>query len=143
MRFAALAVLLAACGGPQRSSSGSGTGDGAVANTSPPVTDTRTPIEQRRDAACDRLGPRLTACAVEDAHADLASGKVSQAQFAQDTAPSIQQQNTAAFEKVCKATAYSSRQVRVLEVCPRDETRCSRLLDCLGHLSDAPAHPAS
>lgn len=131
--LAAFAVLgaAAACGGSPP--------DAAVASTTPAVADTRTPIERRRDAACDNLGPKLTACAVEDARADLAAGKVSQSQFQQDTAATVQQQNTAAFEKACKASSYSSRQIRVLEVCPREESQCSRLLDCLGHLSDAPA----
>ena len=125
---------LAACGGAQHTSEG----DGSAAHE-PAVADTRTPIEKRRDAACDQLGPKLTACAVEDARADLAAGKVTQQQFAQDTAPDIQRKNTEEFQKACKSTAYSSRQVRVLEVCFRDETQCGRLLDCLEHLKDKDA----
>jgi hypothetical protein len=133
----ALVVALAACGGAAPAQS--------PREPRPPVdspaSDPRTPIERRRDTACDQLGPRLTACAVEDARADLAAGKVSRSQFELDTAPDIQRKNTAEFTRTCKATAYSSRQVRVLEVCPREETQCSRLLDCLGHLSD-PVKPA-
>jgi len=126
-------AALAACGGPQRPPDD----DGRAGRPQPaPVTDPRTPIEQRRDAACDRLGPKLTACAVEDARADLAAGKISQDQFDGDTAPAIQRKNTEKFEKACKGTAYSSRQVRVLEVCFREETQCAPLLDCLGHLRD-------
>jgi len=96
-----------------------------------------TPIEQRRDAACDQLGPKLTVCAVEDAKASLAAGKIDKPQLERDTAPAVQHKNTEEFLKACKATPYSSRQVRVLEVCFREETRCGPLLDCLGHLSDA------
>jgi hypothetical protein len=96
-----------------------------------------TPIEQRRDAACEQLGPKLTACAVEDARANLTAGKSDKAQLERDTAPAVQHKNTEEFLKACKATPYSSRQVRVLEVCFREETRCGPLLDCLGHLSDA------
>lgn len=121
---------LAACGGPQRKPDG----DGAAIEQPAPVADPRTPIEKRRDAACDRLGPKLTTCAVEDAKANLAAGKIDQAQFDGDTAPGIQQKNTEKFETVCKRTAYSSRQVRVLEVCFREETQCAPLLDCLGYL---------
>jgi len=134
----AAASWLAACGGPARSADGEG---GAVREPRPaPVaSDSRTPIEQRRDAACDQLAPKITACAVEDARADLGSGKIDRSQFERDTAPAIQRKHTEEFGKACKGEAYSSRQVRVLEVCFRDEPRCAPLLDCLGHLSDAPA----
>jgi hypothetical protein len=106
--------------------------------TAPPAADTRTAIERRRDAACDQLGPKLTSCAVEDARANLAAGKIDQAQLERDTAPAIQRRNTEEFATACKGTTYSSRQLRVLEVCFRDEPACAPLLDCLGHLSDAP-----
>lgn len=123
---------LPACGGSQRASDG----DGSATHQPPAVIDTRTPIEQRRDAACDQLGPKITACAVEDARANLAAGKIDQQQFDRDTAPDIQRKNTQEFQKACKRTAYSSRQIRVLEVCSHEETQCGPLLDCLGHLSD-------
>jgi hypothetical protein len=106
----------------------------------PPVIDHRTAIERRRDAACDQLGPKLTACAVEDARANLAAGKIDQAQLDRDTAPAIQRKNTEEFTTACRGTAYSSRQIRVLEVCFHNEPTCPPLLDCLGHLSDPPAH---
>ncbi|MEO7733722.1 MAG: hypothetical protein ABIY55_22345 [Kofleriaceae bacterium] len=106
----------------------------------PPAPDTRTPLEQRRDAACDQLGPKLTSCAVEDAHANLAAGKIDQAQLERDTAPAIQRKNTEDFAVACKGTVYSSRQIRVLEVCFKNEPSCAPLLDCLGHLSDTPKH---
>jgi hypothetical protein len=121
---------LSGCGGPQHSEGGA-----AAAPASAPA-DPRTPIERRRDAACEQLGPKLTACAVEDAGASLASGKIDRSQFERDTAPAIQRKNTEEFDKACKGERYSSRQVRVLEVCFRDESRCAPLLECLGHLSD-------
>lgn len=130
----ALCIWLGACGGPQHRPDGEGSGArGAPA----PVAYRGTPIEQRRDAACDQLGPKLTACAVDEAKASLAAGKIDKPQFDRDTAAAVQRKNTEEFETVCKATPYSSRQVRVLEVCFREETRCGPLLDCLGHLSDA------
>jgi hypothetical protein len=128
--WVACAVVLAACGGAQPPPSEPAPGPG-------PASDGRTPIERRRDAACDQLGPRLTACAVEDARAELAAGKIKQADFDRDTAPEIQRKNTEAFGKSCKGSKYTSRQVRVLEVCFREERACAPLLDCLDHLRDA------
>ena len=127
----ALAAALVACGGPQRKPDG----DAAIENRSS-VTDPRRPIEKRRDAACEQLGPRLTACAVEDARTHFAAGKIDKAQLDRDIAPEIQRKNTDEFVKSCKGASYSSRQVRVLEVCFHEEPRCAPLLDCLGHLND-------
>lgn len=101
----------------------------------PVVKDTRTLLERRRDVACEALGPRITACAVEDAKRDLASGKVTQRQFDQDTASGVQRKNSEEFVKACKQQAYSSRQVRVLEVCPKSETQCDPMLACLDNLN--------
>jgi hypothetical protein len=139
-RASALAVaacaVLAACGGSQRR-------PGADPPREPPpaAADPRSPIEKRRDVACEQLGPRLTACAVEDARADLAAGKIGKTQFDRDTAPEVQHKNTEEFLKACRGAAYSSRQVRVLEVCFHEETGCAPLLDCLGHINDKPAGP--
>jgi hypothetical protein len=134
---AAVAVALAlagaapaGCGGPRRPD------PGETAAAPAPAGDPRTPIERRRDAACDALGPRLTACAVADARADLAAGKIDQRQFERDTAPAVQRKNTEDFEGRCKTAQYSSRQVRVLEVCLHEEPACAPLLDCLAHLRD-------
>jgi hypothetical protein len=128
----------AACGGPQRPATSDGAAPAAV-EPAPPAHDARTPIEQRRDTACEQLGPRITACAVEDARARLAAGKIDQRQFDADTAAAVQRKHTEEFDKACKGASYSSRQIRVLEVCSHEETRCAPLLDCLGHLSDRPA----
>jgi hypothetical protein len=137
----AAAGWLLACGGSQRGADGEGSAarEPAAAPAAPVASDPRTLIELRRDAACDQLGPKITACAVEDARAKLAAGKIDRPQFERDTAPAIQRKHTEEFGKACKGEAYSSRQVRVLEVCFREETRCAPLLDCLGHLSDAAA----
>lgn len=124
-------LVLVACGGAQHP-------DDVAPAPAPAAAAPRSPIERRRDAACDALGPRITACAVEDARADLTAGKIGKADFDRDTAPDIRAKNTEKFVDECKSHAYSSRQVRVLEVCPHDETQCEPLLACLGHLSDAP-----
>ncbi len=127
---AAIAVL-GACGGKQQPT-GRATGREAAVGSAP---DTRTALEKRRDAACDSLGPKITQCAVEDARADLAAGKTTQHQFDQDTSSGVQHKNTEKFLEQCKVQ-MSSRQVRVLEVCFKEEAECGPLLDCLGHLSD-------
>ena len=101
-----------------------------------PAGDKRTPIEKRRDAACDNVAAKLTACALDDAKADLAAGKVKKADFDKDTAPDILRQNTEKYARACKSSPMSTRQVRVLEVCFQEEPRCGPLLDCLDHLND-------
>jgi hypothetical protein len=119
------------CGGSQHA-------EPASAPAPAPATDTRTAIERRRDAACDQLGPKITACAVDDTKADFAAGKIDKAQLDKDTAPAVQAKNTEKFVDECKGHSYSSRQIRVLEVCFQQEPQCGPLLDCLGHLSDQP-----
>lgn len=130
MRRFVLVLAIAACGGKQQTATPNG-GDDAVA----PVKDTRTPLEQRRDTACEPLGARITACAVEDAKRDLAAGKTTQQQFDQDTSAGVQRKNTEEFVKACKQKQYSSRQVRVLEVCQSAESQCDPLLACLDNLN--------
>ena len=130
----AVSAVFAACGGSQPRPEAD-----PPRKQPPAAADTRSPLEKRRDIACEQLGPRLTACAVEDARGDLAAGKIGKTQFDRDTAPEVQHKNTEEFLKACKSAAYSSRQVRVLEVCFHEEARCAPLLDCLGHLDDKPA----
>jgi len=128
-RSTALAfALLVACGGTQ-------TPPPRDPDPVPVVKDTRSPLERRRDAACDQLGPKLTQCAVEDAGRDLANGKITKQQYDKDTAAEVQSKNTEVFGKKCKVS-MSSRQVRVLEVCFKEETQCAPLLDCLSHLNE-------
>jgi hypothetical protein len=134
MKHAILLVVFAACSGGQHPSgtvgnTGSGSGEPAG------FKDTRTPLEKRRDTACEQVAPRVTACAVEDAKKDLAAGKVTKAQFDQDTASGVQKKNTDEFVKKCQASSMSSRQVRVLEVCPKAEAECEPLLSCLENLN--------
>lgn len=131
MRSFVVIALLAACGGKQTPKGG---GEGS-ADPVGVATDSRTPIEKRRDLACDELAPRLTQCAVADAKADQAAGKISADQLAKDTAPDVLRKNTDEAKKACKVP-LSSRQVRVLEVCMKEEAECGPLQDCLGHIND-------
>jgi hypothetical protein len=133
MKTLLLVVALAACGSKSSTPiANAGSGDSEPAG---PVTDTRTELEKRRDAACQSLGPRITTCAVEDAKQQLAAGTVKQKDFDASTAPDVQRKNTEEFVKACEKAQYSSRQVRVLEVCQREESQCEPLLACLDNLN--------
>jgi hypothetical protein len=126
----AIAAHSGACGGTQPAQPGGG-------GTDPdPVTDTRTEIEKRRDAGCEALAPRLFQCVVDDSKAEVAAGRLTKAQFEKDTSPEMQ----AAFKQdwftKCKRP-MSSRQVRVLEVCFKEETECDPLYACLDNLKPA------
>ncbi len=125
-------LVLAACGGKQPPAIVQGQGSDA------PVRDTRTPLELRRDTACEALGPKITACAVADARTELEAGRIKKQEFDLTTGPDVQRKNTEEFVKACEVE-MSSRQVRVLEVCLKEETACGPLADCLTHLNDKPA----
>lgn len=131
MRSVALIVLVA-CGGSKPAPATGGSGP-----TEPPgvVTDTRSEIEKRRDTACEKLRPRLVQCAVADAQAALEAGKISKQQFETDTSPGVRDKLGSEWMKSCRVE-MSSRQVRVLEVCDREEQQCGPLVACLDHLNE-------
>jgi hypothetical protein len=141
MRLTAL-FLIAACGGPQQPPPGNAGG-----SDQPAFHDSRKPIEQRRDAACEKLGARTTACAVADARHTLsvgvdATGKpYTKAMFDRDTAQEVQAKHTQVFSDKCKKQHLNSYQVRVYEVCMHEESECDPLLQCLQHIHDAAAGP--
>jgi hypothetical protein len=133
MKTVLFVLLVAACGhkgGTPIANSGSGDGS-AVAGP----TDTRSEIEKRRDTACKTLGPKVTACAVEDAKTALANGQITKKQFVDITESGVVAKNTSEFIDKCSQSPYSSRQVRVLEVCQKEETECEPLLACLDNLN--------
>jgi hypothetical protein len=133
--LAALGLALAACGGTQPPPSGPGPGPGPGSDEPAGVVrDTRTPLERRRHAACDQLEPKLVQCAVDDVRAKLAAGKITQQQFEADTSPELQRGLAQDWHRKCRKGYMSSRQVRVLEVCFREETACAPLEACLEHL---------
>jgi hypothetical protein len=150
MRWVVVAVIGAAivasgaCGGGQpapQQPANTGTGE-------PAFHDTRTTIEKRRDTACEQLGQRNTACAVADARVNLAKGldpnghAYTKAMFDRDTAADVQAKNTEVFVDKCKKQHLNSYQVRVYEVCMREETDCDPMLACLQHVHDpAPGAP--
>ncbi|MBL8621157.1 MAG: hypothetical protein JNK64_07630 [Myxococcales bacterium] len=124
----ALVAGLAACGSKPR----------AADPLPDPPADDRTEIERRRDAACEALGPRLTECAIADARATMSPEELAKLDI-EKTAPV----HTRKFVEQCQSQALSSRQVRVYEVCLREETECEPLIACLDHAApEAPAAPA-
>jgi hypothetical protein len=126
-----LVLVLAACG-PRRGGEAPGSG-GEPTEHAGVVRDTRTPLERRRDDACSALRPRLVACAVEDAEAERAAGRISQQELQATTSPEVRAKLGDEWMKACRVE-LSSRQVRVLEVCHREEPECGPLLACLEHL---------
>jgi hypothetical protein len=131
MKNLMLLVVLSACG----NKSSTPIANSGSADPPGPVSDTRTELEKRRDAACETLGPRITSCAVEDAKKELAAGRMKQKDFDLNTSSDVQRKNTETFVEKCSAASYSSRQVRVLEVCQREETECEPMLACLDNLN--------
>ncbi|MEP6865914.1 MAG: hypothetical protein ABJE66_35165 [Deltaproteobacteria bacterium] len=126
MKICIATVLIfgfAACGGGQHTDT--------TKNSDPvPVyKDTRSALEKRRDTACEHVQPKLTQCALADAKATMSPKEL--ADLKPDELLSAHKQK---FLKECKGSAMSSRQVRVLEVCDREETECGPLADCLKHL---------
>lgn len=121
-----MTAAVAACGSPPPPKS-------AETPTSS-VRDTRTELEKRRDDACEQLAPRLVACAVEDSRAQLAAGAITQQVFDLATKEDGQRALAADWRKRCRGGYMSSRQVRVLEVCHREETACAPLEACLENL---------
>lgn len=115
---AALLAGLAACGSKPH----------AADPLPDPPADDRTEIERRRDAACEALGPRLTECAIADARATMSPEELAKLDI-EKTAPV----HTRKFVEQCQGQALSSRQVRVYEVCLREETECEALIACLEH----------
>lgn len=87
-------------------------------------------LERRQAAACEALGPRLTECAIADARATMTPEALAELDI-EKTAPV----HTREFIASCTADTLSSRQVRVYEVCMREERECAPLLECLRHAS--------
>jgi hypothetical protein len=131
MTRALLLVLVLACGGKQHTDTDPVPGGGSA---TPVAHDTRTPLEQRRDAACEQVQPRLTDCAVEDAKREVERGRMTKAEFDKLKPEELRGAHKQKFLKECKGASMSSRQVRVLEVCYREEKDCDPLAECLKNL---------
>jgi hypothetical protein len=129
-------VTFAACGGskPPPASAGSGT---ASASDDDTLTDTHaandTPIHKRRNAACEQVGAKVAACAIEDTKNDKQHPPTADELKQLDQTAAIDKRE---YVKKCEATEMSSRQVRVMEVCSQQEAECEPFLACLDHLND-------
>ena len=130
MKSLSLILVLAACGGGQKSAAPTPETGGGV------VADTRTDFEKRLAKACTTAGEKLTACAVADTDAKLAAGEIKQKDHDELTKPQFQDALTRKYVDKCdQPDKRSSRQVRVLEVCVEQEAQCEPLLDCLDNLN--------
>jgi hypothetical protein len=119
-------VLVMACSGggkPPVATGGSGSGSAAV-------EDKRTPIEKRRDAACDAIEAPLTNCAIDDLKRTMKP-----ADLAKLDLDKMRADHRKRWFELCKRPK-TSHQVRVLEVCFKEEKECDPLADCLLHLDD-------
>jgi hypothetical protein len=126
-----LACVAVACGGttpPPPNPTGSGSGG--------VVRDTRSELVKRRDAACEQLSPRLYDCALSDAKAAVAAGTIKPAVLAELETPKMKEHFFDDWLTKCRVD-MSSRQVRVLEVCYREEAACEPLGECLKNLAPA------
>jgi hypothetical protein len=121
-------VILVACGGGQHPEPVKNDPDPVM----PVVKDTRTELEKRRDSACEHVQPKLTQCAVADAKKTMSPAELEKLKPEELVAKHKQE-----FLKQCKGSSMSSRQVRVLEVCDREESECDPLAECLKNLEPA------
>ena len=128
--FALVSVLAIGCGGTSQPSASATTPD--IAN-GPKLS----PFQERQNAACEALGPKITQCAIDDAKATMTPEKLAELKLDQ-TAPI----NTKKFIDKCEASQMSSRQLRVHEVCFKQETECAPLLACLDNAKPQSATPA-
>jgi hypothetical protein len=131
MKSLVLILAISACGG------GKSTSPAAPEPTNTAVAkDSRTPFEQRLSTACMNVAKKLTACAVADTDAKLASGEITQKDHDDLEKPKYTDALTSkSFDQCNQPDKRSSRQVRVLEVCLKEEQECAPLLDCLDHVN--------
>ena len=127
-----LFVVLAACAGKPAPAPQQPPGPNEPAG---PVTDSRSDLEKRRDAACDVVGKRTAQCAAEDSKALFAAGKIKEAEYKKATEQRVIDKDAEVYAEKCRGKRdYSSRQIRVLEKCPEYEKECAPFLECLQNL---------
>jgi hypothetical protein len=123
-------ALITACGGKEPPPQ-------APDEPAPVAQESTTELERRRDAACEALGPVLTQCAIDDARRTMSEKELAELEL-DKTAPV----HTRKFVDSCQEQQLSSRQVRVYEVCLREETACEPLIACLDHAKPQAGDPA-
>ncbi|MCW5804377.1 MAG: hypothetical protein KIT31_18545 [Deltaproteobacteria bacterium] len=132
MRLVFVAALVAACSGNGKTTTTPHGGDGSAGSATPPPppVDNRSEIQKRRDVACEALQPVLLDCAIASAKANLTPEE-----YRNLNPDQLRAQHKKEFLADCKGKELSSRQVRVLEVCFREEKECGPLADCLAYLN--------
>jgi hypothetical protein len=125
MRLCLVMVLVcAACGGASQKPDPDPSPHNAASTDTSDVDD-RSPMQVRQEAACEQVGRRATKCAIEDTSKQSADVR---AQADVENTAAI---NTREYVKKCVAQYMSSRQIRVFEVCLREESECDPFFDCL------------
>ena len=122
MRLTFLAlVVCVACGG-----AGNKPGPANGSDPDPVVpSENRTEIQVRQEAACEQAARRVRQCAIADTMKQ--SPEERKKADVEHTAPILERE----YIKACTAAQMSSRQVRVYEVCLKEESECDPFLDCL------------
>lgn len=136
IRFALVSLLLLGCSNKSSKPADDTLPDDRRGATDDGGASGATELERRRDAACEALAPRMTTCAIDDARATMSAEELAKLDV-EKTAPI----HTREFAKSCKTQSLSSRQVRVYEVCLREETDCDALIACLDHANPTAATP--
>lgn len=111
-------------------------GSAATPPAAPATPPAKTEFQRRQEAACDELGPKLTQCAYESAKRTLTPEQMKKQHVEEKRAD-----HTALFVEQCRAQQMSSRQLRVYEVCMREERECEPLISCLEHAKPQNAPP--
>lgn len=124
------ALWLAACGG----GSGQTTPPKEPEAPKPEMTE----MQRRQGAACEALAAKLTQCAYESAKRALTEEELKKEQVVEKMP-----EHTKQLTDECKQQQMSSRQVRVYEVCMREESECEPLMSCLEHAKPQKAAPAA
>jgi hypothetical protein len=128
-----IAATLSGCGGGSASGGGASGPSGGASDSAPAVSpeeqkrqDALAQLKARQDAACETLGPRITECAIADARKTMSKEELAELDL-EKTGPA----HTQKYVDECKAADYSQRQVRVMEVCQKEESECEPMLACL------------
>ncbi len=130
-----IGTLLSSCGG------GSHTGaddlrpsaHSSEAGTQARRAQAREALLMRQDAACDRVGDRLFACAVQDGQASM-----DEEAFAELEVSKLKAQYKRDFQASCMRSALSLRQVQIYEGCTAQDGGCDTLLSCLDKAQPQP-----
>jgi hypothetical protein len=129
----AMVLALAACGGKTKPAAAPPPADDDLTIKPHPIDDGKpeTEYERRLRAACEDVGAKVSACAVEDTRNDKQHPPTADELAQLDQTAAIDKRE---YIKKCVAAEMSSRQIRVMEVCAKEEAACEPFLACLDHM---------